>query len=95
MVLVTNHRILFMQRLNFTLDKDAVTLLKKLASDHYGGNKSHTVRAALERLAADVENVGWIVAGYMPVRIKNAAFCHTCGSSYEGGAILFCLTGRA
>ena len=41
-----------MQRLNFTLDEATVQLLDRLAAKYYHGNKSLTVRAALESLAA-------------------------------------------
>lgn len=41
-----------MKRLNFTLDDDAVSLLESLAERYYQGNKSQTVRAALESLAS-------------------------------------------
>ena len=41
-----------MKRLNFTLDQDTVHLLEDLAKKFYEGNKSQTVRAALESLAA-------------------------------------------
>ena len=40
-----------MQRLNFTLDDSTVDLLERVAETWYGGNKSQTVRAALESLA--------------------------------------------
>ena len=37
-----------MQRLNFTLDDSTVDLLERVAETWYGGNKSQTVRAALD-----------------------------------------------
>jgi hypothetical protein len=39
-----------MQRLNFTLDDATVQLLDRLAEKYYHGNKSLTVRSALEWL---------------------------------------------
>ena len=52
-----------MKRLNFTLDAEAVALLDELAATYYGGNKSRTVRAALESLAAHTGEGGWWFAG--------------------------------
>ena len=40
-----------MQRLNFTLDKETVASLSELAQKFYQGNKSQTIRAALQSLA--------------------------------------------
>lgn len=78
-----------MQRLNFTLDTDAVRLLEKLAETYYGGNKSQTVRAALESLAAHVGHDGWVIAGYTPVRLEDEAACHSCGTAHREGEVLF------
>ena len=78
-----------MQRLNFTLDDATVTLLEQLASRYYRGNKSQTVRAALESLAARTGHEGWVVGGYMPVVVEDPATCHTCGEAYRRGAILY------
>ena len=78
-----------MQRLNFTLDEDAVQLLEQLASTYYHGNKSQTVRAALESLATHVGHDGWVIAGYTPVQLDVQRACHTCGVSHPEGDVLF------
>ena len=78
-----------MQRLNFTLDADAVRLLEKLAATYYGGNKSQTVRAALESLAAHAGHDGWVVTGYTPAPLEAEAACHSCGTAYGEGEVLF------
>lgn len=78
-----------MKRLNFTLDNDTVTLLKDLAENYYGGNKSQTVRAALESLAAHTGFQGWIIAGYTPTEVDNSVNCHGCGEQHAEGDILY------
>jgi hypothetical protein len=78
-----------MQRLNFTLDDATVQLLDKLAAKYYHGNKSLTVRSALESLAAHAGHEGWIVAGYTPVVVEGEASCHTCGDLHQPGDILY------
>ncbi len=78
-----------MQRLNFTLDADTVHLLDRLALRYYGGNKSQTVRAALESLATHVGHDGWVIRGYTPVRINDDQPCHSCGVAYHEGAVLY------
>jgi hypothetical protein len=78
-----------MQRLNFTLNDDTVRLLERLAGKYYGGNKSQTVRAALESLAAHVGHDGWVIAGYTPVELDAAAECHTCGEAHDTGDVLY------
>jgi hypothetical protein len=78
-----------MPRLNFTLDDATVSLLERLSADYYGGNKSLTVRAALESLAAHIGHAGWVIAGYSPVTIQGRAACHTCGEAHEQGEVLF------
>jgi hypothetical protein len=78
-----------MQRLNFTLDDDTVRLLEKLSQKYYHGNKSLTVRAALESLAAHVGHEGWVVAGYTPVVVEEETRCHTCGDTKEKGDVLY------
>jgi len=78
-----------MKRLNFTLDEDAVDLLKSLADRYYQGNKSRTVRAALESLASHTGHDGWVIAGYSPVRLDAEAACHSCGTEYGEGDVLF------
>ena len=78
-----------MKRLNFTLDEEAIQLLKELAGKYYRGNKSRTVRAALESLATHIGHNGWIISGYSPVAIETVQFCHTCGTAHETGEVLF------
>lgn len=78
-----------MKRLNFTLDKDTVDLLNELADKFYDGNKSQTVRAALESLAAHTGHEGWIIAGYTPKELDNEISCHGCGEAHEKGEILY------
>ncbi len=78
-----------MHRLNFTLDNTTVLLLEKLAETYYAGNKSQTVRAALESLAAHIGHDGWVIAGYTPVELQDDVDCHTCGTHYQEGAILY------
>ncbi len=78
-----------MRRLNFTLDQSTISLLERLAETYYGGNKSQTVRAALESLAAHTGHDGWVIAGYTPVQLDGAAACHTCGEAHHEGEVLF------
>lgn len=78
-----------MKRLNFTLDNDTVQLLEKLSGKYYGGNKSQTVRAALESLAAHAGREGWVIAGYTPVKADHDVSCHSCGSEQHEGNVLF------
>ena len=78
-----------MQRLNFTLDEQTVGLLDKLSETYYSGNKSLTVRAALESLAAHTEHDGWVVAVYTAVVLDMQAACHTCGSNHMKGEVLY------
>jgi len=78
-----------MKRLNFTLDAATVHLLEKLSETYYHGNKSQTVRAALESLAAHIGHDGWVITGYTPVPLDTDAACHTCGSPHQEGEILF------
>jgi hypothetical protein len=78
-----------MNRLNFTLDDATVALLDRLAQKFYHGNKSQTVRAALESLAAHSGYDGWVVAGYTAVRLSADVSCHTCGSEHHEGEVLF------
>lgn len=78
-----------MKRLNFTLDDDTVKLLEELAGKYYSGNKSQTVRAALESLAAHTGHEGWIIAGYTPKELDNESACHSCGEEHEKGEILY------
>lgn len=78
-----------MKRLNFTLDHVTVELLNKLSEKYYDGNKSQTVRAALESLAAREGHDGWVITGYTPLRIDHDVECHTCGIEHPEGKILF------
>ena len=78
-----------MKRLNFTLDNSTVELLNNLSEKFYKGNKSQTVRAALESLAARQGHDGWIITGYTPMRVDHEVNCHTCGTEHEEGKILF------
>lgn len=78
-----------MKRLNFTLDIDTVKLLKDLADKYYDGNKSQTVRAALESLAAHTGHEGWVIAGYTPKELDDEISCHSCGTTHDKGDILY------
>ena len=78
-----------MQRVNFTLDESTLRLLERLAQNYYGGNKSQTVRAALESLAAHAGHEGWLIAGYTPVVAEADASCHTCGVLHRRSEVLY------
>lgn len=78
-----------MKRLNFTLDAETVQLLHELADKYYDGNKSQTVRAALESLAAHAGHEGWIIAGYTPKELDDEVSCHSCGEAHEKGEVLY------
>ncbi len=78
-----------MQRCNFTLDDSTLTLLSSLSEKYYGSNKSLTIRAALESLAAHVGHEGWIIAGYTPVMLEEQAACHTCHEPHRKGDVLY------
>src|SRR4029077_15759923 len=78
-----------MQRLNFTLDEATIELLDRLAGNYYHGNKSLTVRAALESLAAHAGHEGWIIRGYMPIVVEGKTNCHTCGDLHVPGDVLY------
>ncbi len=78
-----------MKRLNFTLDDDTVTLLQELAEGYYGGNKSQTVRAALESLAAHTGHQGWVITGYTPKEVEDEVECHGCGEAHKEGEVLY------
>jgi len=78
-----------MHRLNFTLDDATVALLDKLSHTYYGGNKSQTVRASLESLAAHIGHEGWVIAGYTPVALDGDMACHTCGTAHHEGEVLY------
>jgi hypothetical protein len=78
-----------MQRMNFTFDDDTVALLDTLAREYYNGNKSSTVRAALESLATHLGHEGWVIAGYTPVQLDHQMACHECGTPYGTGEVLY------
>jgi hypothetical protein len=78
-----------MQRLNFTLDEATVQLLDKLADKYYHGNKSLTVRSALESLAAHAGHEGWVITGYTPIVVRDQTNCHTCGDLHREGDVLY------
>ena len=78
-----------MKRMNFTFDAETVDLLDDLAEKYYGGNKSQTVRAALESLAVHAGHEGWVVTGYTPQQIDSSIDCHSCGEAHEKGEVLF------
>ncbi|MDZ7691297.1 MAG: hypothetical protein U5K69_09235 [Balneolaceae bacterium] len=78
-----------MKRLNFTLNEETVTLLEELAVKYYDGNKSQTVRAALESLAAHTGHEGWVITGYTPKEIEGQTACHSCGESHDSGDVLY------
>jgi hypothetical protein len=78
-----------MRRLNFTLDDATVDLLDTLSTTYYGGNKSLTVRAALESLAVHSGVGGWVISGYAPVEMDVATECHTCHTEHGSGDILY------
>lgn len=78
-----------MKRLNFTLDDSTVELLNKLSEKYYEGNKSQTVRAALESLATHQGHDGWVVTGYTPLRVDHNTSCHQCGQEQNKGKVLF------
>lgn len=78
-----------MQRLNFTLDEATTALLDELATKYYVGNKSQTVRAALQSLATHIGHEGWVVAGYSPAVLEATVACHTCGTAHKRGELLY------
>ena len=77
-----------MRRLNFTLDSETVHLLDTLADRYYDGNKSATVRAALEFLSHGMQE-GWIIAGYTPASVSDDVTCHSCGTPHHSGDVLY------
>ncbi len=78
-----------MHRLNFTLDDATVSLLDRLSESYYNGNKSQTVRAALESLAAHTGHDGWVINGYTPVELNGEGTCHSCGEAHRQGEVLY------
>lgn len=78
-----------MKRLNFTFDQETVEMLDQISDKYYHGNKSLTVRAALESLATHLGHAGWIIAGYAPAPLDHAENCHSCGTTYPIGDVLY------
>ncbi|MFK7844807.1 MAG: hypothetical protein AB8G77_05850 [Rhodothermales bacterium] len=78
-----------MKRINITVDEPTVALLNELAERYYKGNKSKTVRAALESLAAHSGYMGWIIRGYVPIATDVDTSCHTCQTLHQKGDVLF------
>ena len=78
-----------MQRLNFTLDDSTVELLESLSAGYYGGNKSQTVRAALESLATHTRHMGWGITGYTTFVLDRPEACHSCGERHRKGEVLY------
>ena len=78
-----------MKRLNFTFDDEVTELLDQISERYYHGNKSLTVRAALESLATHLGHAGWVIAGYTPLVLDHEETCHSCGAEYAGGDVLY------
>ena len=78
-----------LRRLNFTLDIETVDLLSELAQTFYNGNKSQTIRAALQSLATHTGHAGWVINGYTPIELSSATSCHSCGVKYRKGDLLY------
>lgn len=78
-----------MKRLNFTLDSATLELLNELSEKYYSGNKSQTVRAALESLATHQGHDGWVITGYTQVTLDHDVQCHSCGLEHPEGRMLF------
>lgn len=68
-----------MRRINITIDSETQELLNTLATQFYGGNRSFTIRAALQSLASQVGQQGWVIRGYVPVAADPSTACHSCG----------------
>jgi hypothetical protein len=77
------------KRQNFTFDEETTELLEQISDVYYHGNKSLTVRAALESLATHLGHAGWVIAGYAPVKLDQLENCHSCGVTYPAGNILY------
>lgn len=78
-----------MKRLNFTFDASTIRLLEQLSEAYFDGNKSLTVRAALEEMASRIGRDGWVVAGYTPLKAPFQAVCHSCGKEHREGDVLY------
>lgn len=71
------------------MDDETAELLEQLSEVYYHGNKSLTVRAALESLAAHAGHAGWVIAGYAPNVLQADDHCHSCGTEYTEGQVLY------
>ena len=78
-----------MKRLNFTFDDETEELLEQIAGRYYHGNKSLTVRAALESLATHLGHAGWVITGYAPAILDHEENCHSCGTTFPQGDVLY------
>ncbi len=78
-----------MQRINISLDTETLELLSTLSERLYGGNRSLTIREALQSLAAHVGQEGWVVRGYVPVAPTPEEACHTCGRAGQQGDVFY------
>jgi hypothetical protein len=78
-----------MKRLNFTFDEETTVLLDQISDIYYHGNKSLTVRAALESLATHLGHAGWVISGYAPIVLDHSEDCHSCGRTYPSGDVLY------
>lgn len=78
-----------MKRLNFTLDEETIALLHRIADQYYHGNKSLAVRAAVVSLAAHLGHEGWVIAGFVPVKVDTNTECHTCHRHFAPGETLY------
>ena len=78
-----------MKRLNFTFDDETTEMLDQISEIYYHGNKSLTVRAALESLATHLGHAGWVIDGYVAVQVQQGTDCHSCGRTYPEGDILY------
>jgi hypothetical protein len=77
------------KRLNFTIDDNTADLLNEISNRFYYGNKSLTVRAALEKLAAHFGDAGWVISGYTPKVLHHEEHCHSCGAAHPEGDVLY------
>ena len=78
-----------MKRLNFTVDDATAELLDSLSLELFGGNKSLTIRSAVEALAAQSGHSGWVVSGFTAVELSEETSCHCCRATYGVGQTLF------
>lgn len=78
-----------MKRLNFTFDDSTIELLEELSDNYFSGNKSQTVREALESLKVNIGNKGWVIKGYTPRQLEEEIQCYSCGEDHHAGEILF------